>query len=83
MRGNPGQSGEKELGGELSGGELSGAGGTAESVRRARCAGEPLLTPDQWVVWVDRVLQEPILIAQPRSSQELYQTVDYSVDYSD
>lgn len=54
-------------------GELSGAGGMAESVRRARCAGEPLLTPDQRVVWADRVLQEPILLPQPGSSQELYQ----------
>lgn len=44
-------------------GELSGAGGTAESVRRARGAGEPPLTPDQWAVWANRVLQEPILIA--------------------
>lgn len=55
------------------GGEVSGAGGTAGSVQTARCAGEPLLTPDQRVVWADHVLQEPILIPQPRSSQELYQ----------
>lgn len=54
-------------------GEVSGVGGAAESVRRARCAGDPLLTPDQRVVWADHVLQEPILIPQPRSSQELYQ----------